>query len=364
MHKSRHASLWLTLSLLLASALGAFRLLNAPPTAHSAISPNIVISQIYGGGGNSGAPFTHDFIELFNRGTMTVNISGWSVQYASATSSSWAMTTLTGSIMPGQYYLIRGSGGATGAALPTPDVIGTLPLAVTAGKVALVNNSTLLTGSGCPFAASVIDFIGYGGTANCSETAPAPAPASGNNATAILRASAGCTETDNNATDFSTGPPNPRNTTSPIAVCGAPTNPTGTGAASPSMVPAGNVVLLTVNVTPGTNPASTSLTVTADLTTISGAAAQVFLDDGMNGDAAAGDNVFSFRTQIPISVTPGPKSLPVTITDAQSRTGNTTINFTVLAPLSPSAVVVSQVYGAGGNTGAAFMNDFIELFIL
>jgi hypothetical protein len=50
-----------------------------------AISPDIVISQVYGGGGNSGAIYTHDFIELFNRGTSSVSLNGWSLQYASAT---------------------------------------------------------------------------------------------------------------------------------------------------------------------------------------------------------------------------------------------------------------------------------------
>jgi uncharacterized protein len=49
------------------------------------VGPNVVISQVYGGGGNSGAPFTHDFIELFNRGSAPASLSGWSLQYASAT---------------------------------------------------------------------------------------------------------------------------------------------------------------------------------------------------------------------------------------------------------------------------------------
>src|SRR5688500_17329353 len=50
-----------------------------------ATSPNIVISQVYGAGGNSGATLTHDYIELFNRGNTAVSLAGWSLQYASAT---------------------------------------------------------------------------------------------------------------------------------------------------------------------------------------------------------------------------------------------------------------------------------------
>ena len=50
-----------------------------------AVDAQVVISQIYGGGGNAGATFRNDFVELFNRGAQTVNINGWSVQYSAAT---------------------------------------------------------------------------------------------------------------------------------------------------------------------------------------------------------------------------------------------------------------------------------------
>lgn len=232
-------------------------------------------------------------------------------------------------------------------------------MAANDGKVALVNNTTLLSGS-CPFGASVVDFVGYGDDANCFEGAgPTPEP---NAANAARRLANGCTDTNNNIADFIAAPANPRNTVSPLALCGAPTNPTGTGAAVPNPVPAGNVVLLTVNVTPGANPNSTGLSVTANLTMIGGAAAQLFFDDGTNGDDTAGDNIFSFQTQIPSSVTPGMKTLPVTITDAQSRTGSATINLTVVTPPPPGNVVISQIFGGGGNSDAPFTHDFIELF--
>src|SRR5258705_538054 len=64
-----------------------------------ALSPNIVISQVYGGGGNAGATLKNDFIELYNRGNTTVNVTGWSVQYASSGGTTWTnSTTLSGSI--------------------------------------------------------------------------------------------------------------------------------------------------------------------------------------------------------------------------------------------------------------------------
>lgn len=180
-----------------------------------AVSTTLVISQVYGGGGNANAPYTNDFIELFNRGTTAIDVTGYSVQYASSTGTTWQATNLTGTIQPGRYYLVQeASGGATGSALPTPDATGTLTLAATAGKVALVNSTTLLSGA-CPSSASIIDFIGYGTTANCSE--PMTAFAAANNApapsntTADIRKNGGITDTDNNAADFTAAAPTPRN---------------------------------------------------------------------------------------------------------------------------------------------------------
>jgi len=100
-----------------------------------AASPNIVISQVYGGGGNSGATLRNDFIELFNRGTTTINVTGWTVQYASASGTSWVSMQLSGSIAPGHYYLVQeqqGSGGTQ--SLPTPDAIGSINMSATGGR--------------------------------------------------------------------------------------------------------------------------------------------------------------------------------------------------------------------------------------
>jgi hypothetical protein len=177
-----------------------------------------VISQIFGGGGNSGAPLRNDFIEIFNSGTTTINLSGWSVQYASATASTWSVTTLPNvSVESGQYLLIQeGSGGANGANLSTPDVTGSINLAATAGKVALVNTTSALIGA-CPNITGIIDLVGYGSTASCFRgTGPAPAPA---NATAVVRNSNGCDNAQNNASDFVVAAPNPRNRSAPLSPC-------------------------------------------------------------------------------------------------------------------------------------------------
>ncbi|NVO18462.1 MAG: lamin tail domain-containing protein [Bacteroidetes bacterium] len=186
--------------------------------------PQVVISQIYGGGGNTNAIYKNDFIELFNRGAVSVNITGWSVQYTSAAGSSWAsnQTNITSNVTlaPGQYFLIQeGSGGSVGVTLPTADLTGTIGLSATAGKIALVSSTTALTGT-CPTGGSIIDFVGYGSGASCYEgSAAAPAPS---NTTAILRASNGCQDNNINSTDFSTGTPLPRNTATTFNPCSNP----------------------------------------------------------------------------------------------------------------------------------------------
>jgi RHS repeat-associated protein len=188
-------------------------------------SSSVVISQIYGGGGNTGATFKNDFIELFNRGTTTVDLTGWSVQYAAPGSATWQATALSGSLAPGQYYLVQEAQGAGGTvSLPTPNATGNVEMNATAGKVALVNNSTTLSGTSPLSASGLVDFVGYGSSAGSFEgSGPAPAPG---NTTAAVRASQGCIETDNNATDFDSGTTNPRNTATATQTCSNPISST------------------------------------------------------------------------------------------------------------------------------------------
>src|SRR5882724_350132 len=86
-------------------------------TRVQAVSSTVVISQVYGGGGNAGATLRNDFIEILNKGTSAVNLAGWTVQYSSAAGTTWTNSTpLSGTLQPGQYYLIQeaaGTGGTT-----------------------------------------------------------------------------------------------------------------------------------------------------------------------------------------------------------------------------------------------------------
>ena len=167
----------------------------APASAAQAASPDLVISQVYGGGGNSGAPLRNDFIEVFNRGTDPVDVGGWSVQYAAATGTTWTATTLSGVVAPGRYLLVREAAGANPATeLPAADAIGNIAMSATAGKVRVVTGSS-----------DVRDLVGYGATASPFEgSGPA---ATLTNTTAALRDDDGCTETTTAPTSHPLRPP-------------------------------------------------------------------------------------------------------------------------------------------------------------
>jgi hypothetical protein len=118
----------------------------------------------------------------------------------------------------------------------------------------------------------------------------------------------------------------------------ASTNPSGVGLATPASVAQGASTLLTVDTEPGANPPSTGIAVSVDLSTIGGSASQAFVDNGTGGDAVSGDGTFSFTAIIPLAAVPGQKSLPATITDAQTRTGTTNIDLTITSVSAPSGV--------------------------
>ncbi|HRO24241.1 MAG TPA: lamin tail domain-containing protein, partial [Promineifilum sp.] len=207
----------------------------------AALSPDIVISQVYGGGGAAvGSTYTNDFVELFNRGATAVDVTGWSIQYASAAgtglfgATTVVITPLSGTLQPGQYLLVEGAVSTatpTGVPLPTPDVTDTSPinLSGSSGKVALVTDSTPLgcNGGSTPCDAGMLariqDLVGYGATATTPPNffegtvpAPEPAPSASNG---VQRKDGGCTETDDNGADFLEAIPAPRNMASTFNPC-------------------------------------------------------------------------------------------------------------------------------------------------
>jgi hypothetical protein len=207
--------------------LTALALSLAAASASGSGSGSIVVAEVFAAGGNSGAAYANDYVELFNRGAGAVAIDGWTLQYASASSTSWQSTALSGTIPAGGRYLVQlASGGVNGAALPAADATGTSNLAVTGGKVALVDNATALScgasAGSCSAVSTVEDLVGYGGAADYEGSAAAPAPSA---TTALVRAGGGCTDTDANAADFATAAPNPLNSSAPTSACSAPPPP-------------------------------------------------------------------------------------------------------------------------------------------
>ncbi len=175
----------------------------------------VIIYEIYGGGGNSGALYTNDYIVLYNSGSTNVSLSGYSIQYASATASSWTSFALSGTINAGKFFLVSlGSGGSNGSSLPTPDQSFSTNINATDGKIALLNTTSTLSTtnpSTDPISANVLDFIGYGNGANAFEgTTYAPAPSN----TKSIRRTKAVLDTNQNGTDLTSQTPAPFNSSS------------------------------------------------------------------------------------------------------------------------------------------------------
>ncbi|QCO67035.1 nuclease [Luteimonas yindakuii] len=207
--------------LLLAMALGC----GLGATAHA----QVVVSQVYGAGGNSGAVHDADYVELLNRGDTPEPLGGRSLQYASATgtgnfgASATQLVALPDvSLAPGQYFLVGLAGGANGAPLPAVDASGTINMAAAAGKVALVEGTTSLgcNGGSTPCtsdqSARIVDLVGFGSANWFEGSGPAPALSA---ALAGWRADDGCTDSNDNAADFSARAPAPRNRATPALPC-------------------------------------------------------------------------------------------------------------------------------------------------
>ncbi len=197
----------------LAAGLGlvSSALLIAPLSA-SAASTGLVITEVYGGGGNVGANLNADFVELYNPTASDISLDGKSLQYRSATGTGAAngVAGLSGSVPAGEHFLVQTStAGANGSALPTPDATTTaVNMAAGSGTVWLANVTTgltLATGS-VTTNPSVIDLVGFG-TSNTFETAATPTLST---TTSARRTNEG-TDGDNNAAEFTAGAQTPTN---------------------------------------------------------------------------------------------------------------------------------------------------------
>ena len=286
------------------------------------VSP-VLISQIYGGGGGSGALYKNDYVELYNRSGSAVSLTGWSIQHSSASGTTWTATTLSGSLAAGKYYLVSlGSSGGVGTNLPTPDATGTTNISASSGKIALRNSSTAFTGSSPLGVAGLQDFVGYG-TANAFEgSAAAPAHS---NSTALFRAGDGATDTNQNSVDFSTAAPNPRNTSTGPAVTPVITSATtATGTVGTAF---------TYQITASNTPTSFNAT---------------GLPSGLTVNTSTGA----------ITGTPAAAGSPTVIISATNAAGTGSANLALTFNAAPPGPIFSENMGTSNGTKSVAANDF------
>jgi hypothetical protein len=202
-------------------------------------SSGVVIAQVYPAGGSSSAStYKYDYVVLHNRGTTAADLTGMSIQYGSASSTStWSgvgALTSAPSLPAGGYMLIQlGTAGTNAASINLTDVsqtFATISMSAAGGKVALVTGATaIVSGSdGCPNAASltkIVDWVGYG-TANCGEGGSVVAAPG--LTTAAIRNVSGCVDTNANSADLTVATATPKGISATGFTCSAPLNESGT----------------------------------------------------------------------------------------------------------------------------------------
>ena len=312
----------------------AFGMLSLSATAAS----SVVISQVYGGGGNAGAVYRNDFIEIFNRDAAPVSLDGWSVQYASASGASWAVTPLPNvTLQAGQYLLVQqgmGTGGT--ASLPTPEASGTTAMSATAGKVVLASTTSAVANANAP---GVVDLVGFGSTANAFEGAgPSVAPS---NTSAILRAGNGCTDSDDNAANFTSAAPTPRNGSTALNVCSNVANaPVVAQCPASFSVPAGAGGATTVS-------ASDADGLVTAATILSGAVSGIALNPVSLSNAAGAAATFSVSAGPAVGA--GRYPLTLQFSNNQSQLGQCLLTLNVQAAVATSHTI-PQIQGAGASS--------------
>src|SRR5436190_13145939 len=209
-----------------------------------AAASQLRISQLYTRGGEAGAIFSQDYIEIFNSGNTTIDIQGWRIVVftleGTTDQSIGVIYPNSFSVTPGMHLLVRFKGnGSNGQALSgLLPIVNDISLGSTSGRIFLVSPTQSVPGPGtCPSSVgpggAVSDMLGYGST-TCSEGSPVSVPPSNKSQTRI---NSGCTDTDNNASDYALLDPNPRNFQAGVTPCGAQPSPTPTPSPSPSPSP-------------------------------------------------------------------------------------------------------------------------------
>ncbi len=343
----------------------------------NAQSTTVVISQVYGGAGSSNGTFKSDYVELHNISSVSQDISGFKIMYGASSSpgnlgssGTNVFTFPANTVMPaGSYLLIATTAGQGLAPLPiAADHTFTLTLGGSAGKVAfgtaaMVNNATYAAQP----AGAVIDFVGYGTGAGMESETSAVAALS--TTTAAFRKNNGCLETNNNSTDFSVAAPDPRNAASAPFLCsGGGTVPTFTTGTLASF---GNQALNTPSAAQTLTISGANLTGFPGQVTISSSSTEFEVSNNNTSWGASTtinyDSATLLSTNCFVRFNPqtnGVRNGVITISGggvSPSATVNVTGIGGTITPPPTSGIVISQVYGAGGNSGSVYNSEYVEL---
>ena len=185
----------------------------APPAAEAnPAGTDLVISEVYGAGGNTGAVLKADFVEVFNPTDDPIDLLGTYVSYRSATGGLGGSVALRGTLPAAGRYLVQMSAaGTNGADLPAPDRVASpaISMAASGGQVLLTDGFGPFTQLGdLAGADGIIDMAGLDASAsgaNSFETAAGPAAT----ATQSANRAADGADTDDNSADYSLAAPTP-----------------------------------------------------------------------------------------------------------------------------------------------------------
>jgi hypothetical protein len=179
----------------------------------------VVINEVFPGGGSSAATtsYTRDFVELFNTGTSAVDLTGYRLQYfsASGTTPTTIFSFLSGSAIGANDSLlvVTGGSGSAGTTLTGTGPDGTngtgsgASLQAQNGAVRLIDPSS-----------NVVDLLGYGAVTTTNfEGTLAPAGPSTNDKS-FQRDATTHADTNNNFNDFTLATPTPNPGTTSTAV--------------------------------------------------------------------------------------------------------------------------------------------------
>lgn len=369
---------------LLSTGIVTSVVLTGLPAAHATPSSGAVIAEVYGGGGNSGATLTNDFVELANAGSAAYDLSNYSVQYlpgSPSASSKWSVTPLTGSIAAGGRYLVSeavGAGGTT--SLPAADASGSAAMSATSGTIALVNGTsplTCITAADCAVDARVVDLVGYGSAVVREGSGPA---AGASNIASVAR-HASLADTDDNTADLTSGEPSPVNAAGQTP--GGGTDPTPTPESTEPGTTRIHDIQGTTRVSPLKGQTVTRVPGIVTGVRTTGSKGYWIQDPIADADARTSEGVFVFTGSAAPTVAIGDKVLLTgkvsefsPSSTAQSVTEITGPTVTVLssgnalpAPVELDAVTVPAAYAPDANGGSieglpldpsAYALDFYE----